>query len=82
MVGHPSRGTLIVARDESSQIRLYEVPATGGSERMIPSDRSSPLFSLFTSPGTLRSDGQMLVSLNVPDSWFNPLAQLDLQSGG
>lgn len=23
----------------------------------------------------------MLVSLNVPDSWFNPLAQLDLQSG-
>jgi serine/threonine protein kinase len=81
VVWNLSRGTLIVARSESSQIRLYEVPATGGPERTIPLDRSSPLFSLFVSPGTIRSDGQMLVSLNVPDSWFNPLAQLDLQSG-
>src|ERR1019366_3397546 len=81
VVWNLSHGTLIVARSESSQIRLYEVPATGGPERTIPLDRSSPLFSLFVSPGTIRSDGQMLVSLNVPDSWFNPLAQLDLQSG-
>ena len=31
MVGNSSRGTLIVARDESSQIRLYEVPAKRSS---------------------------------------------------
>jgi serine/threonine protein kinase len=81
VVWNPSRGTLIVARSESSHVHLYEVPATGGSERTIPLDSASPLFGLFTSPGTIRSDGQMLVALNVPDSWFNPMAQLDLQSG-
>ncbi len=81
VVWNPFRGALIVARNESSQIRLYDVAATGGSERAISFDRTSPLFNLFISPGTIRSDGEMLVSLNVADSWFNPLAILDLQSG-
>ena len=81
VVWNPSGGTLMVARGESSQIRLFEVPATGGSEKTIPLDRASPLFSLFVSPGTIRNDGQMLVPLNVVDSWFNPLALLDLKSG-
>jgi hypothetical protein len=48
---------------------------------VIPFDHTSPLFSLFMSPGTIRSDGQMLIPLNVADSWFNPLALLNLQSG-
>jgi hypothetical protein len=71
----------VVGRAESSQIGLFDVPAGGGSERPIPFDRTSPLFNLFLSPGTIRSDGQMLVPLNVNDSWTNPLAQLDLKTG-
>ncbi len=81
VVWNPSAGTLIVARSESSQISLFEVPANGGSERSISFDRASPLFSGFVSSGTIRADGQMLAPLNVVDSWFNPLALLDLKSG-
>jgi eukaryotic-like serine/threonine-protein kinase len=81
VVWNPARRMLIVARNESSQISLFEVAAAGGSERAISFDRASPLFNFFISPGAIRSDGQMLVSLNVADSWFNPLALLDLKTG-
>jgi WD40 repeat protein len=81
VVWNPAQKTLIVARTESSQIYLFEVPAAGGSERAISFDHASPLCNVCISPGTIRSDGRMLVSLNVSDSWFNPLAVLDLQSG-
>jgi len=81
VVWNPSNGRLVVGRAESSQISLFDVPAGGGSERPIPFDRTSPLFNFYISPGTIRSDGQMLVTLNVADSWFNPLALLDLKTG-
>jgi hypothetical protein len=81
VVWNPSSGRLVVGRYESSQISLFDVPVAGGSERVIPFDRTSPLFSQFMSPGTIRSDGQMLMPLNVADSWFNPLALLNLQTG-
>ena len=44
-------------------------------------DSAAPLLGLFVSPGTIHSDGRMLVSLTVPDSWFNPPALLDMASG-
>jgi hypothetical protein len=81
VVSNPAGATLIVGRNESSRINLFEVPVAGGSERTIPLDPASPIFGFYLSPGTIRSDGQMLVSLNVADSWFNPLAQLDLKTG-
>ena len=81
VVANPVGGTLVVARNLSSRISLFEVSAARGSERAIPFDRTSPLFNLYISLGTIRSDGQMLVPLNVADSWFNPLAQLDLKTG-
>jgi hypothetical protein len=81
VVSNPAKGTLIVGRNESSRINLFEVPVAGGPERTIPLDPASPLFGFFLSPGTIRGDGQMLVSLNVADSWFNPLGQLDLKTG-
>jgi hypothetical protein len=81
VVANPTGGTLIVGRNLSSHISLFEVPAAGGAERTIPLDPSSPILGFFLSPGTLRGDGQMLVSLNAADSWFNPLAQLDLKTG-
>jgi len=81
VVWNPSSSRLVVGRAESAQISLFDVPADGGPERPIPFDRTSPLFNLFLSPGAIRSDGQMLVPLNVTNSWFNPLAQLDLKTG-
>ena len=81
VVANPANGTLVVGRNESSRINLFEVAVAGGSERTIPLDPASPLFGFFVSPGTIRGDGQMLVSLNVADSWFNPLAQLDVKTG-
>jgi len=64
---------------QDAVIRLAAVP--GLPDRTIPLDPASPLFGFFVSPGTVRGDGHMLVSLNVADSWFNPLAQLDLKTG-
>ena len=81
VVANSASGTLIVGRNMSSRISLFEVPTAGGPERTIPLDPSSPILGFFLSPGTIRGDGQMLVSLNVADSWFNPLAQLDLKTG-
>jgi WD40 repeat protein len=74
-------GGLIVVRTEMTQMRLFEVPASGREERAIPVDPGSSLFSLFITPGTIRKDRRMLVSLNAADSWFNPLAVLELDSG-
>jgi hypothetical protein len=81
VVWNPSSGRLVVGRAESSQITLFDVSPAGGSERPIPFDRTSPLFNFFISPASIGSDGQMLVALNVADSWFNPLALLDLKTG-
>lgn len=81
VVWNSSNGRLVVGRAESSQISLFDVLVDGGSERPIPFDRTSPLFNFYISPGTIRGDGQMLVALNVADSWFNPLALLDLKTG-
>ena len=44
-------------------------------------DSTAPLLELFISPGTIHPDGRMLVSLNLPNSWFNPPALLDMASG-
>jgi hypothetical protein len=74
-------GGLIIARRDLAQIQLFELPPGGGRERAIPVDRASPLLGLFITPGTIRADRRMLVSLNVADSWFNPLGVLDLDSG-
>jgi len=81
VVAYPSGHRLVVARQETSKSRLFEVPAGGGAERAIPSDPASPLFWELISSVTIRGDGQMLVSLYTADSAFNPLGLLDLQSG-
>ena len=76
VVAHPS-GTLVVARNEMSQIHLFEVPAAGGTERAIPLDPATRIYSM----GTIDDAGVMLVPLMGTDFWFNPLAVLDLKSG-
>jgi WD40 repeat protein len=77
----PSDGKLVVARSESSQVRLFDVPPGGGAERAVPLDPAIHLFSPSTSPGQIRADGQMLAVLQLPDTWFNPLVLLGLKSG-
>jgi hypothetical protein len=76
VVTHPS-GTLIVTRNEAAQIQLFEVDAVRGTERAIPADSATRFYAL----GQVRSDGVMVASLMSADSWFNPLALVDLTSG-
>ena len=77
----PSRRGLVIARRESQRLTLWRTTLEGGSEQQIPMDSAAPLFELFVSPGTIHPDGRMLVSLTLPDSWFNPPALLDMASG-
>ncbi len=80
VAAHPDGTELVIVRHESSRTLLFRVPSRGGQERPIVLDKSAPPFS-YISPGAIRRDGRMLLSLNVPDSWFNPLAILDMSSG-
>jgi hypothetical protein len=81
VVWDPSRRGLVIARKESSRLTLWRTTLEGGSEQRIPMDSAAPLYDLLMSPGTIHPDGRMLVSLTVPDSWFNPPALLDMASG-
>ena len=77
VVAKPAVATLVVARLESSQVRLFEVPAPGGAEREIPLDPEFPVFR-FTAD-SIRGDDQMPMSLSIADSGFNPLGLPDLK---
>jgi hypothetical protein len=54
------------------------VPVAGGTERAIPLDADTRLFH---ARGAIGEDGLMLVPVMSGDSWFKPLALLDLTSG-
>ena len=73
---HPS-GTLIVTRNEAARIQLFEVDAVRGTERAIPADSETRFYAL----GQVRSDSVMVAPMMAADSWFNPLALVDLKSG-
>jgi hypothetical protein len=76
VVTHPS-GALIVTRNEAAQIQLFEVDAVRGTERAIPADSATRIYAL----GAVRSDSVMVAPMMAADSWFNPLALVDLKSG-
>jgi len=76
----PGGRRLVVSRNANSGIALFEVPLDGGTERPLPMDSAIRLLPGYISPGTIR-EGRMLISLMIRDSWFNPLALLDLASG-
>ncbi len=77
----PSGPGLVIARLESSRITLSRMTLEGGSEQQIPTGGEVPLLALYQSPGAIRPDGRMLVSLNPRDSWFNPPGLLDMATG-
>src|SRR5262249_16317429 len=77
----PSGPGLVIARQESSRMTLWRMTLEGSSEQQIPTGSAVPLLTQFPSPGAIRSDGRMLVSLNPPDSWFNPPGLLDMATG-
>jgi len=73
---HPS-GLLIVARNDGTHVRLFEVSAEHGTERAIAVDPGAR----FQSMGGIRADGLLAASLVPPDSWYLQLGLVDLTSG-
>jgi hypothetical protein len=83
-VMEPSGRGLIVARGQSSRIRLFHVPLDGSAEREIASDSANPLYTDhggYFSTGSIDARGRLLVSLLLADSWFNPIGILDTVTG-
>jgi hypothetical protein len=81
VVADPAGRELVVVRKDSSRILLFRMPVNGGPEQAVPLDSAARVYYMVVSPGTMRGDGRMLLSLNILDSWFNPLALLDMTSG-
>jgi hypothetical protein len=84
VVMEPSGRSLIVARGESSHIRMFHVPLDGTPEREILSDSSGLLYGDYGgyfSSGSIDAKGRLLVALSPLDSWFNPLGILDTATG-
>jgi len=73
---HPS-GTLIVARNDGTQVRLFEISAENGTERAIAVNPGTR----FQSMGGVRADGLLATTVITADSWFIQLALVDLKSG-
>jgi Tol biopolymer transport system component len=73
---HPSGG-LIVARNDGTRVRLFEVSPESGAERAIAVDPGARFFSM----GGVRADGLLVASLNQVDSWWLQLGLVDLTSG-
>jgi eukaryotic-like serine/threonine-protein kinase len=76
VVADPAGRELVVVRKDSSRILLFRMPVNGGPEQAVPLDSAARVYYMVVSPGTMRGDGRMLLSLNILDSWFNPLALL------
>jgi eukaryotic-like serine/threonine-protein kinase len=84
VVMEPSGSSLIVARGDSTHIRMFHVPIDGAAEREIPLEASDPLFTGnggYFSSGSIDAHGRMLISLDPLDSWFNSIAILDTATG-
>jgi eukaryotic-like serine/threonine-protein kinase len=73
---HPT-GTLVVARTDGTQVRLFEVSPEKGTERAIAVDPGTR----FQSIGGVRADGVLAASLLPADSWWLRLGLVDLTSG-
>jgi hypothetical protein len=73
---HPA-GSLVVARNDGAQMRLFEVSAEHGTERAIAVDPGARFQSL----GGIRADGLVAASLVQVDSWWLQLGLVDLTSG-
>ncbi len=73
---HPA-GSLIVARNDGTQVRLFEVDMENGTERAIAVNSGTR----FQSMGGIRADGMLAAALLPIDSWFLQLGLVDLTSG-
>jgi eukaryotic-like serine/threonine-protein kinase len=76
VVVHPS-GSLIVARNDGTQVRLFEVSTENGSERAIAVDPGAR----FNSIGGISAGGLLAGSLQAVDSWWLQLGFVDMSSG-
>ena len=66
-----------MARNDGTQVRLFEVFMENGTERAIAVNPGTR----FQSMGGVRADGLLAASLLPIDSWFLQLGLVDLTSG-
>jgi hypothetical protein len=76
VLAQPS-GTLVVARNDRTRVRLFEVSPESGAEHAIALDPGAR----FQSIGGVRADGLLAGSLMPTDSWWLQLGLVDLTSG-
>ena len=81
VVADPAGQRLIVQAVEDSALRRFSVPLAGGPERQIPSDPSASFAPHPLSPNALTTHGRLLINLQPRDSWFNPPAVVDTETG-
>jgi len=81
VVADPSGHRLIVQVEEGARMHRFIVPLDGAPEREIPTDSSTSSAPMQLSPSALHADGRLLISLLPRDSWFNPPAIVDTQTG-
>ena len=79
----PSGRHLVITVTENSRLRLFRVPADGGSEQEIVTDGSIRLMGAGAglSPNALDAQGRLLNPLSPRDSWFNAPGLLDTATG-
>jgi len=82
VVAHPDGRSLVVVVYENSKAHLFQVPLDGSTRREIVLEAGHYLNTGFPlSPGSIRPDGRMLLSLLPLDTWFNPIGLVDLNTG-
>jgi predicted Ser/Thr protein kinase len=80
-VMRPGGQSLVIERVEPVRVHLFEVPTDGRPEREIVYESSARLMPVPLSPSAIDSRGRLLIPLVPKDSWFNPLAILEIASG-
>jgi hypothetical protein len=81
LVWDPSRNSLLVRRIENSRTRLFQLPVDGDREQKIVIDEATSLSGTPYPPNAIDARGRLLISLQLRDSWFNPLGILDTLTG-
>ena len=77
----PRGQDLIVQLNEKDNVRLVQVPVSGGPERAIPIRGEIHPAPLVLSPNAVNKDGRIVVEVGVKDSWFWPPAVLNPETG-
>jgi hypothetical protein len=81
VVVDPNGKDLIINLLERSGETLFRVPLSGGSPQRIQIQDNAVLDPLPLGEHSLNQDGQLVIGVTEPDSWFFSAAVLDLATG-